>query len=70
MTEDKIERRVERAMDRLDARLMSGRLSQAEYDREVVILDKWASQQYRASGCEPDARGYEGSNDTNFDYPG
>jgi hypothetical protein len=45
MTEDQIERRVERAMDRLDARLMDGRLSQAEYDREVIILDKWASQQ-------------------------
>ncbi len=47
MTEDQIERKVERAMDRLDARFMSGRLSQAEYDREVVILDKWASQQAR-----------------------
>jgi hypothetical protein len=47
MTEDQIERRVERAMDRLDARLMSDRLSQAEYDREIVALDKWASQQAR-----------------------
>jgi hypothetical protein len=47
MTEEQIERRVERAMDRLDARLMSGRLSQAEYDREVVALDKWALQQAR-----------------------
>jgi hypothetical protein len=46
MTEDQIERRVERAMDRLDAKLMSGRLSQAEYDHEVVILDKWALQQH------------------------
>jgi hypothetical protein len=48
MTEDQIERRVERAMDRLDARLMSGRLSQVEYDRAIVALDKWASQQARS----------------------
>jgi hypothetical protein len=47
LTEDQIERRVERAMDALDARLMAGSLTQAEYDHEVMILDKWASQQYR-----------------------
>jgi hypothetical protein len=46
MTEDQIERRVERVMDALDARLMDGRLSRADYDREVIILDKWASQQH------------------------
>jgi hypothetical protein len=48
MTEDQIERQVERAMDRLDARLMRGELSQAEYDREVSTLDKWAQQQHDA----------------------
>lgn len=47
MTEDQIERKMEFAMDRLDARLMSNRLSQAEYDHEVMILDKWAMQQAR-----------------------
>ena len=50
MTEDQIEWQVERAMDRLDAHFTSGKLSQAEYDREVVILDKWASQQLQAAG--------------------
>jgi hypothetical protein len=69
MTEDQIERRIERVMDALDARLMDGRLSQADYDWEVKNLETWASQQYRASGYEPDARGYEGSNDMSFDYP-
>jgi hypothetical protein len=53
MTEDQIERRVERVMDALDARLMSGKLSQADYDWEVVSLDKWASQQYRAQEAAP-----------------
>jgi len=46
MTADQIENKVERAMNGLDARLMGGKLSQAEYDREVVALDKWAQQQY------------------------
>jgi hypothetical protein len=46
MTEDQIERIVERATDKLDADLMSGKLTQATYDAEVVALDKWAGQQY------------------------
>lgn len=48
MTEEQIERKVERAMNALDARLMSGSLTQADYDHEVMILDKWAQQQYDA----------------------
>lgn len=46
MTEDQIERIVERETDRLDARFMTGKIDQEEYDREIVILDKWASQQF------------------------
>lgn len=46
LTEDQIERRVERVMDTLDYRLLNGELSQSDYDREVSILDKWAQQQY------------------------
>ncbi len=45
MTEDQVERRVEKAIDRLDARLMSGLLSQADYDREMFTLDKWAARE-------------------------
>lgn len=47
MTEDQIERRVEMIMDSLDARLMSGSLSQSEYDQEVKRLNDWAEEQYR-----------------------
>jgi hypothetical protein len=46
MTEEQIERKVERAMDALDARLMGNRLSQAEYDAQVRELNKWAEAQY------------------------
>ena len=41
MTEEQIERRAERAMDRLDALLIGGKIDQAEYDREVQSLDRW-----------------------------
>lgn len=47
MTEEQIERRVESRMDSLDARLMSGRLSQAEYDAETRKLSRWADEQYK-----------------------
>ena len=46
LTENQIEATVERQIDKLDAKLMSGKLTQSEYDHEVMIVDKWASQQY------------------------
>ena len=50
MTEEQIERRVERAMDRLDGRLLSGELSQGEYDVLARDLDAWATAQYESAG--------------------
>jgi hypothetical protein len=47
LTEDEIEIRVERAIDRLDKMLMRGELTQEEYDREVWIVDSWSIQQYK-----------------------
>lgn len=49
MTEEQIERRAEREMDRLDKQLLSGALTQAEYDEEVRELDRWAREEYRAA---------------------
>lgn len=40
MTEDQIERRVEREMDKLDGRLMNGLLSQDDYNRNAANLNK------------------------------
>jgi hypothetical protein len=48
MTEDQIERRVEQTMNSLDRRLVANALTQAEYDREVKVLDRWPSQQFRS----------------------
>jgi len=47
MTEDQIEHRVEREMDRLDRNFLRGEYSQAEYDQRVSYWVRWASQQYR-----------------------
>ena len=46
LTEDQIERMVERQIDRLDRHLLTNQISQEQYDRDIVSLDKWASQQY------------------------
>lgn len=48
MTEDQIERRIEARVDLLDSLLMSGRLTQAEYDEEIKRLNDWAEEQYQA----------------------
>lgn len=55
LTAEQIERRAERTMDRLDRGLLAGIMTQAEYDREVSIVDKWAQAQYvnlRSADCD------------------
>lgn len=47
MTEDQIERHVERSFDRYDAALMAGRLDQQAYDALTRELNVWADNQYR-----------------------
>ena len=49
MTEDQIERKVERMVDRLDAQFMSdsNTMTQEEYDAEIESIDKWAAMEYR-----------------------
>ncbi len=51
MTEDQIERIVERWMDNLDRQLTKGLMTNEEYEQEVKELDKWAmdmERNYRA----------------------
>ena len=47
MTEEQIERAVERKFDALDARLMAGSLSQEEYDKASAGITAWADREYR-----------------------
>jgi hypothetical protein len=47
MTEDMIETVAEKAMDRLDRQLLSGDLTQADYDRTVKSLDDWVRSRLR-----------------------
>jgi hypothetical protein len=47
MTEDQIERQVERMMDSLDRQLLSFSITQEEYDTEVKEINAWAEDQYK-----------------------
>lgn len=42
MSEDEIERRVERMVDALDRRFMNGKMDQAQYDAEMAKIDAWS----------------------------
>lgn len=47
LTEDRIEREVERLVDRADAAFMAGKATQAEYDAWNIALNRWARQMYQ-----------------------
>lgn len=47
MTEDKIERIADRQMDALDRELLSGTITQEEYDDAVKDLNEWVKEEFR-----------------------
>lgn len=47
MSEDQIELRVERTMDRIDAKFLSGKLTQDGYDMAVAAIHDWADKAFR-----------------------
>lgn len=49
MTEDQIERRVERMMNHLDRVFLNGDISQSDYNKAVKDLSHWADSQYLAN---------------------
>ena len=49
-TEEEIEGLAERRIDRLDERLMSNQLTQAEYDAAMQCLNEEIEQLYRKAG--------------------
>lgn len=46
MSEDEIERHVERATDIVDSDFMAGKLTQSEYDEEMKRISDWAERKY------------------------
>jgi hypothetical protein len=44
MTAEQAERKIENKTNAADAALMSGRMSQAEYDRHMRAINRWAEQ--------------------------
>ena len=53
MTEDQIERIVERRVDGIDRRYLSTGMTEAEYDAELKTVFRWATEQYRAMERQP-----------------
>jgi phage-related minor tail protein len=47
MTEDQIERKAERHMDQLDQQLLTGSITQEEYDEETREIEKWVQDELR-----------------------
>ena len=47
LTEDQIERAVERGMNKLDGHFMRGEITQEVYDLDFAHLNNWAKDQYR-----------------------
>jgi len=45
MTEQQLEARIERMIDRLDRDFMAGLLTQEEYDIEFIAIQSWAADQ-------------------------
>ena len=52
MTEDQIETRVERRIDRIDRDYMSGLSCAADYDAAMQTIRSWADEQYRILRAE------------------
>lgn len=50
MTEEQIERTVERRMNMLDRRYLAGDIPEAMYEQLVKDLDEWAKSEYRKMG--------------------
>lgn len=46
LTEDQIERVVEKRTDTLDEEFLSGKMKQAAYDANCKALDEWATREY------------------------
>ena len=45
MTEQQLEARIERMIDRLDRDFMSGIINQEQYDSQFLAIQAWATEQ-------------------------
>jgi hypothetical protein len=46
MTEQEIERAVERRMNMLDRHLLLGNINQVQYEQLILDLDNWSKEEY------------------------
>lgn len=47
LSEEQIERHVEREMDLLDRAFLNHEIDQEQYEAETLSLEKWAREEYR-----------------------
>jgi hypothetical protein len=47
MSEEQIERHVERMVDRLDRAFLAGEFGQIEYNKQMHEINRWADVEYR-----------------------
>jgi hypothetical protein len=50
MTAEQAERKIENKTNAADASLMAGRMTQAEYDRHMRAINRWAEQLLSKAG--------------------
>jgi RNA-splicing ligase RtcB len=53
MTEEEIERRVEKMVDHLDRVFLAGQMSQGDYDKAMRDLDQWADAKRKEEWRKP-----------------
>jgi hypothetical protein len=56
MTDDQIERAVERKVDKVDALYMAGGMTQEAYAAAMIEIDDWATREYVTAAAEARAR--------------
>jgi hypothetical protein len=47
LTEDQVERAIERQVDAADRAFMAGRISQVDYDKLIRDIDAWGKEQMK-----------------------
>ena len=59
MTEEQIERHVERKIDALDRLFLAGGYTQPEYDAAIRAVDAWAAEQYQRKAPSDCKHGFQ-----------
>lgn len=62
LTEDQIERAVERSTDRLDAAFLDGKMTKEAYDANCAAISEWADREYARTRAQASVQAESGNN--------